>query len=107
MRPEFSKIYVAAEIKDAIRIMDKYSTGEPDHHGIDLILADADYTTSKLLEHLQKRAEDCKTGRLPIISVIVLMHDHLEVAIKSSIEGNEFMTVAINGQFNASTVFEK
>mmetsp|Transcript_3630 Transcript_3630/g.3742 ORF Transcript_3630/g.3742 Transcript_3630/m.3742 type:complete len:1402 (+) Transcript_3630:77-4282(+) len=116
IRPEFSRILVVNEYKDAARLIDKFNhnpenhghTGSNHHHdhGIDLILADADYSTPKILEHLQKRAEEYATGHLPVISVVLLMSENIDPIIRSVLMHNDFSSICVNSPFNAATVLD-
>lgn len=82
---ELNRIYLAEEVKDAIRIITKTSMNS-DLHGIDLVIADVDHTTARVLECLNKRAKAAETRRLPCVPVILLMPDTVDEDMKANIK---------------------
>jgi hypothetical protein len=58
----------------------------PDLHGIDIVIADVDHTTVRVLECLNKRAKAAETRRLPCVPVILLMPDTIDDDMKANIK---------------------
>eukprot|EP00602_Paraphysomonas_sp_CaronLab_P011042 CAMPEP_0185022256 /NCGR_PEP_ID=MMETSP1103-20130426/4974_1 /TAXON_ID=36769 /ORGANISM="Paraphysomonas bandaiensis, Strain Caron Lab Isolate" /LENGTH=1344 /DNA_ID=CAMNT_0027554245 /DNA_START=188 /DNA_END=4219 /DNA_ORIENTATION=- len=82
VRLELNKLYVATELKDATRALHK-DAARTDSCGIDILAADLDHTTLKLLEVLNKRAKSEETRRLPSIPVVILVPEHTDEDIKN------------------------
>lgn len=106
-RPEFAKIYYAYELKDAIRIISKLNlniTDEPIHqHGIDLVIADSDHTTMKLLEAIQRHNYPA-VGLIP--AIIILLSESLDLDIKTDLINPSISSGFIAAPFTASHVFD-
>lgn len=113
IRPEFARLYVVNEFRDALRLIEKNNHhGEPDVTssktiGIDMIIADADYTTPKLLEYLQKRAEDPKTGHRQVISVTLLIPENIDNQLRSIFAHSDFCSDCINCPFTVTSVLDR
>lgn len=72
LRPEISKMYLAASTQDAIMLIEKYNSN-PDIPGIDCAIIDADLSVFRLLEYINTRSTKKETSHFAIISTILLM----------------------------------
>ena len=66
LRPEFFRCFIANEIKDCTRLINKYNS-IPGESGIDVILIDADMTGIKILDLINKRPFAELTSKLSVI----------------------------------------
>jgi hypothetical protein len=85
IRIELNRIYLAEEVKDALRIITKTSMSS-ELHGIDIVIADVDHTTVRVLECLNKRSKAAETRRLPCVPVILLMPETIDDDMKANIQ---------------------
>lgn len=80
LRPEFGKVLISSELKDCQKLIGKITNENMDQkHGIDLILAEYDQATIKIIDIVSKRSSAPDTCNCPLIPIIVLMGDNSEM----------------------------
>ena len=84
LRPEFSKVYVASQVRECFKLVRKHD-GDENLPSIDIILADVDSQSLKFLEAINKRPKQKETANLPLISTIMLLPEDASLAAESRI----------------------
>lgn len=105
IRPEVNKIYVANELNDVTALLDKYAS-VTDQCSIDIIIADCDHLTPKIVELIKKRTSNEETAMLPLIPIILLMPDFIEEDIKNNIKNVGGVEAILPMNSPASLVFK-
>ena len=85
LRPEFLRCFIANEIKDCTRLINKYNS-IPGESGIDIILIDADMTGIKILDLINKRPFAELTSKLSVIYSVMLLPLNADNILKENIE---------------------
>ncbi len=78
LKPEFSRFYISSEFKDCMKMLSKITNDRLDGNNIDIILADSDTSTLKLIDYINKRPITPETSNCPLIPIIILTSDSLE-----------------------------
>ena len=81
MRAEFAKVFVANDLNEALSMV----SGHRANNDIDLIVADADVASVKLVELANERPLHEATSKLPIISTLMLVDRHNEDEIREEL----------------------
>lgn len=95
---EFSKVLIAKKHDECIKLISKYNDSlcsDPTGY-IDLVIADYDFTTSRILDYIQKRAINDETKRSPIMSVVVLVAEAIEKDTQNSLVSSLGANAVIN-----------
>lgn len=83
LRPEFEKIYVTGDFTEALNMIS--GARVRNSNLVDLIIADGDLASVKLVEAANARPLALATSKLPVISTIILLDKHNEVEIREEL----------------------
>jgi hypothetical protein len=72
LRPEFGRFFVSNEIRDSVKLLEKHNSDES-VPGIDMVIMDADHSSIKFLDMINKRPLTKATASLPLISTIMVL----------------------------------
>jgi len=83
LRPEFGKVFLANEVKECFKLLNKHDVDDT-LPAIELIIADLDIQSLKLLDYVNNRAKNKDTAQFPIISTIMLLPEDFEGKVDKS-----------------------
>ena len=72
LRPEFGRFFLATEVRECIKLIEKHNCDES-IPGIDLLIMDADHNSIKFLDMINKRPQTKATASLPLISTVMVL----------------------------------
>jgi hypothetical protein len=106
LRPELKCLYIAQDVNKALNLIKKHNS-DPDSPGIDVVIADADLSSIRLIDVINKRAEDQSTKKLPLIATILLLNDRVDQEYLNNITSIGGVTAIIPAKTSSRNVFEK
>ena len=84
LRPEFGKVFLATEVKECFKLLHKHDVDDS-LPAIELIIADLDIQSLKLLDYVNMRPKNKDTAQYPIISTIILLPEDLQLDKASAV----------------------